>query len=416
MDEKKSFSDIKVAEFAWNAAAPMATKFLADYGATVVHTETHTHLDTLRTISPFKDSNPGENRSGFFTRYESSKLGITLNLNKPRGHEVAMRLIKWADIVVENYLPGQMKKWKLDYETVKQENPGIIYFSSSQQGQTGPFARFAGYGGLSTALSGFYYTTGLPTDDPVFPYAAYTDFLNPPISIALILAALDYRRRTGQGTYIDQSQAEVGLHFLAPALLDYDVNKHIIGRTGNRSDAACPHGVYPCLGEDRWIALSVFDDAQWASFCKAVNGVLWTGEEKFKTFDSRKKNEDDLDRNIGSWTRQRTAEELLELMQAHHVPAGIVKTNKDLFDDPQLAFRKHFIWLENEEMGRHAYEKPPFIFSEMEPNITTAPVLGEDNEYVYRAILGYNDDDIGEFLVDGVITTEADLPEYSSAL
>ncbi len=419
MDDKKEknvFADIKVADFSWNIAAPLAVKFMADYGATVIHIESHTHMDTLRVVFPYKDNIPGFNRSGFFTRVESSKMGITLNLNKPKGPELAKRIVQWADVVVENFSPGRMKRWKLDYYSVSQYKPDIVYLSTSLLGQTGPYAQFAGYGGLATAMAGFYYTIGQKTDEPTFAYAAYTDFINPPISTAVILAALDYLRRTGKGTYIDQSQAEGCVHFMAPAVMDYAVNKRVIGRDGNRLPYASPHGVFPCAGDDRWMAIAVFDDAQWKAFCDVPGNPPWTTDDRFSTLRGRKQYEDELDALIAGWTRQFRDQELFDLLQAGNVPCGIVKSNKDLFDDPQLAYRKHFQWLENEELGSHVYERPPFDLSRAEPHIFPAPMLGQHNEHVYSEVLGLTDDEIGDLLVEGVITTDADLPEFRGAL
>ncbi|MCH8088432.1 MAG: CoA transferase [Chloroflexi bacterium] len=179
---------LKVADFTWVAAGPITTKYLADHGATVVKVESHARIDVLRLAPPFPDGVAGLNRSGFFANYNSSKYSISLNLNRPEAVEVARRLVLWADVVAENFTPGTMKRWSLDYESLVGVRPDIIYLSSSMQGRTGPHSRHPGYGNNAVSLAGFTHMTGRPDRDGVMPYGAYTDFISPRFGVAAVMA------------------------------------------------------------------------------------------------------------------------------------------------------------------------------------------------------------------------------------
>jgi benzylsuccinate CoA-transferase BbsF subunit len=244
--------------------------------------------------------------------------------------------------------------------------------------------------------------------------AAYTDFISPWYLITSVVAALLYRRKTGKGMYLDQSQLEAGVTFLGPAILDYAVNGRILGRSGNRDPYAAPHGAYPCSGLDRWVTIAVFTDEEWRAFCQVIGNPEWTKDPRFATILARKENEDELDRLIGEWTKDYTAEQIMAMMQDAGVPAGLVETPEDLFNDPQLKHREHFRFLEHKVIGRHAYNAPAYRLSKTPNHIwKSGPCLGEDNEYVYKEILGFSDDEIADLLIGGVITTETDMPAGS---
>ena len=241
------FEGIKVADFTWVGVGPITVKNLADHGATVVHIESHTHLDTLRMTPPFKDGVAGVNNSAFMADYNTSKYGVSLDVNKPKGVEIARKLILWADVVAESFSPRAMAKWGLDYETIRKLKPDIIYYSASQQGHGGPHSGFIGFGMMMASLSGYAHLTGWPDRDPATPYGAYTDFISPFFGSAALVAALDHRRKTGVGQHLDLSQLECGLQLIAPVQMDYVLNDHEMIRDGNRDPRAAPHNAYPCL-------------------------------------------------------------------------------------------------------------------------------------------------------------------------
>lgn len=401
---KEAFKGIKIADFSWQVTGPIITRYFADFGATVVRVESSTNPDSTRIASPFKDDKPGLNRSAYFVLYNGGKYSITLNLNHPKGKEAARRLIDWADIVVESFTPGTMARWGLGYEEISRRRPDIIYFSTTNQGQFGPLAKHPGYGFQLVSMAGFTGITGWPDRDPSQPWMAYTDLLAPPLGLSALLAALLRRKKTGKGEYIDLSQLETALHFLAPLLLDCAVNKREAKREGNSSPYAVPHNMFPCKGQDRWCAISICTDEEWKRFCKALGNPFWTKEKRFSTLSGRKKNEAELEKLISSRTSQYSAEEVMEKMQKAGVPAGVAKNARDLWEDPQLAFRKHFTSLEHREIGKHHYNSFGFRFSENEAEIRwPAPCLGEHSEYVYKEILGYTEEEYVQLLLDGVL-------------
>lgn len=404
MGKKQALGDLKIADFSWYIAGPSISMWLAHHGAQVIRIESLTKPDELRGIEPFKDGIAGINRSGCYANYNSNKYGMALNLNHPKGVDVAKRIIKWSDIVIENFTPGTMKrKWKLGYDEIKEIKPDIIMLSSSPLGQSGPEAQQAGFGLELVSRAGFTHFVGWPDQDVVGVGYPYTDTITPPIAAIAILAAIDYRNRTGKGQYIDLSQHEVAVQHLSPAILDFTVNGREEERCGNRHPYAAPHGVYRCLGEDRWCAISVFNDQEWENLCNVIGRPDLIKDKRFSTVLSRKKNEDELDRIIESWTKDLMAEEVMNRLQEVGISAGVVQSGKDLIEDPQLEHRHHFWYLKHPEMGVCAYDGPPFKLSETPGMITMpAPCLGEHTEYVCTKILGMSDEEFIDLLTDGV--------------
>ena len=413
-ENKLPLTGIKVADFCQAAAGPVTTRMLGDFGATVVKVETHTRVDITRTSSPYYKGEPTVDGSGYFANFNSSKYSISLNLKKSGGREVALKLVDWADVVTDNFAPGAMQRLGLDYESLRKIKPDIICWSNTQMGQTGPRSSYRGFGAQSTALAGMFHISGWPDRAPAPPYGAYTDFISPYFAVTTILAALDYRRRTGKGLYLDQSQYECGLQFLLPTIMDYQVNGRVFNRSGNRLPYAAPHGVYRCRGEDRWVAVAVFSDDEWDCFCKAIGEPEWSRDEKFATLRQRKQNEDELEQWVEQWTVTRDAHEIEKLLQQAGVCASAVQSGRDLFEDEQFKHREHVQYLEHAYIGRHAYDAQAARLSKTPSRMRPAPCLGEHNEYVFKELLGMSDDDIADLLIAGVITTDAELPDFSA--
>ena len=334
---------VRVWDASWVGVGPLTAKYLADYGATVVHTETAGRLDVLRNAPPFRDGVPGLNRSQFFADFNSSKLGLGVDLKHPRGREVALALAGWADVVVESFSPGVMGQFGLGYDCLAEVSPSLIMLSTSMNGQTGPRRRFAGFGTVMAPMAGFSEITGWPDRPPGSPYGAYTDFVSPRFAATALLAALDHRRRTGQGQYIDLAQYEASVQLHAPWLLDFEVNGQLVSRDGNRSPAAAPQGIYRCADEDgreRWVAIAVEDDGQWAAFAAALGSPPWALEPRFATLRGRKAHEDDLDALVSTWTAGLRSTEVFYRLQPA-VPAAPVHDARDLQQDPQIRYRQY---------------------------------------------------------------------------
>lgn len=394
---------ITVADFGFAWAGPLTTKTLADYGAQVIRIEGRNHPEVFRTLAPFKDSVPGLNRSGTFNQDNTGKLSIALNLANPRGVAIAKRIVAQSDIVLENFASGVMEKMGLGYEELKKMKQDIVMLSSCMQGHTGPYAAHPGYGFLLTPLSGFNQIGGWPDRKPV-EFDSYTDFIAPHFNVLIILAALDYRRRTGKGQCIDMSQFETGIQFLAPLMLEYTTNRRIAQRVGNRCAEASPHGAFRCRGQDRWCVVSVTTDEEWRNLCRVMGRPDWTRNSRLSTFGSRKANEDELERLIEGWTLQHSAEEVMEKLQASGVAAGVVQTGEDLLDhDPQLKHRQFFRELDHPEVVKYRAPGPSFRLSKCPFDVKRAPLLGEHNEYVLKDLLGISEDEISELVLEGVV-------------
>ena len=401
----KPLDGVRVLDFTSTVLGPSTTRYLADHGATVVKVESMAHPETLRIATPFAKNEPHIDRSGYFAVHNAGKYCLSLNMKKPQSRGVVEKLVAWADIVVESFAPGVMDRWGLDYENVKSIKPDIIMASTCLQGQTGPHAPHRGYGQMATAIAGWFELTGWPDSLPVGPYSAYSDFVDWNFLLVSILAALDHRRRTGEGQYIDQSQLESSIWFMMPAMLDYDANKRVAQRMGNRDPIFAPHGAYRCRGEDRWCAIAVTTEEEWKSLCEVLKDKAWVKDGRFQTREGRKQHEDELDGFLEEWTATMDAFELMEMLQVSGVPAGVVYHAADLFDDPQLVHRGHFKRLDHKEMGPYHIATSCFRLSGCNNSPTApAPLFGEHTEMVLKEFLGMDDDEIAELVIEEVLS------------
>jgi benzylsuccinate CoA-transferase BbsF subunit len=402
--EKQLLAGVKVLDFGWALVGALTGKHLGDFGAQVVRVETAKRVELVRThriVSWTAEGTPDGNPS--FTHLNTSKYGITVDLKHPRAHEVIDRLIRWADVVNANFIPGTLERLGFGYDYISKIKPEIIMAEGSVYGKKGPPVNLQGVDGNGGALSGYLDLTGWPDRDPNFPNAAYGDVLLPFILAMAIVAALDYRRRTGKGTHIDGSMLEVCVHQITPALLDYQANNHLQTRSGNRIEYAAPHGVFPCLGDDCWCAIAVFTDEEWQAFCRTIGNPAWTGDEKFATLKSRKENEDELEKLVAEWTKQRQAEEVMQTLQAAGVDAGVVQNARDIMEnDIHVKERGLFKPLKHPVLGVFNHPNPPFKLSKTKAKIRTSPCLGEHTEYVCTNFLGMSDKEFVDLLQQGV--------------
>jgi len=402
--DRLPFDGIKVADFSWAWVGPTTGKYLADHGATVVRVETESPPCRGRAMGPYKDGTPGTNRSHAYGDFNTSKLGLSLNLKNPAAIDVARRLIAWADVYIESFTPGTVDDLGIGPETARSLNPSIIMASTCLMGQSGPAAAFAGFGFHAGAIAGFYEVTGWPDLPPDGPWAAYTDGVAPRFLAATIMAALDHRRRTGQGQYIDASQMEMSLHFLAPQIIDFNVSGRVASRDGNRSETMAPHNAYPCSGDDQWCAIAVETDEQWIALGHVIGDPDWARDDRFRTAEGRLSDQDQIDRHLGEWTSTKSAHDVMNTLQSAGVPAGVVQRSSDLLRDPQLDHRRFFRYMDHPEMGNVPHTGDRFLMRDYEggPRFP-APLLGQHNEMVLREILGMTDEEITEVLAAGGI-------------
>ena len=408
------FDGVRVLDFTWVGVGPITIKHLADFGADVIRIESVSRPDVLRGGAPFKDGEPGINRSQFSSNYNSSKRGLGLNLATPEARELALDLIReWQpDVIAESFTPRVMAGWGLAYDDIRHIVPDVIYFSTCQQGQTGPHSSFAGFGQLAGAMAGFYHITGWQDREPAGPYGAYSDFINPPNAAAAIVAALEFRRRTGKGQHIDLSQYECATHFLAPAIMDYFANGTVLDRRGNQDDVAAPHNVYRCADLERsytgdgeqWIAIAVSTDQQWRALCGEMGRSYLADDAKFKTRADRRRNIEEIDAQIGVWTRDKSARRLMVQLQDAGVPAGVVQSQADLWEDPQVAHRGFFQWLDHAECGPMPYDGLTYHLSKT-PGALRMPqaLVGQHNAEILSEVLGLDTEAVALLLESGVL-------------
>jgi crotonobetainyl-CoA:carnitine CoA-transferase CaiB-like acyl-CoA transferase len=393
---------VKVADFSWIGVGPITAKALADHGATVVHVETDRPADRLRLVGPFKDDIPGINRCQFFGSFNTSKLSLQLNLRHPVGNELARQLLAWCDIALDSFTAGTMAGLGLGYDVARSLNPEIIMATTCLLGQSGPAAKLAGYGYHAAAVSGFYEITGWDDRPPAGPFNAYTDTIAPRFLASTLVAALDHRRRTGQGQFIDQAQMESALHFIGPQLLDVQVSGTNARRAGNHHPSHAPHDAFPCAGVDQWCAIDVETDDQWRALREAIGAPRWALDPALDTAAGRLARTELIDCELSAFTSQHEPLALMAMLQAAGVPAGMVQRSSDHLQDPQLAHRAFFRRLEHPEMGEVPYEGHPYriVGYENGPRFP-APCLGEHTYEVLAEVLGLDDDEITRVLASG---------------
>jgi crotonobetainyl-CoA:carnitine CoA-transferase CaiB-like acyl-CoA transferase len=415
---KLPLEGIRVADFSWFGAGPIAAQTLCTFGAEVVRVESETKIDSLRVVQPFA-LNPdgsyktGYNVSGYFNNFNAAKLSIQLNLNTEKGQEIGHRIIEKSDIFLTNFTPRVVDKWNLRYEQLRAINPSIIAAYAPMQGLEGPHRDFLGFGAVLTPITGISEMSGFPHRPPIGVGTNYPDYVvNPGHTVTAILAALRYRNRTGKGQLVELPQIESVVNVLGTAVADYLATGHVQTRGGNRSQVAAPHGAFRCADDptsvnspDRWAAIACRTDGEWVALCEAFGDAALAADPRFATISQRKLNEDELETVVGYWTKGRKAEEVMELLQSRGIPCGVVQNSQDLLDrDEHMKARGYYRYLDHPETGRAAYDGPGFILTET-PGVLRAPacLLGEHTMEVCERIVGLSPDEIADLLAEGVL-------------
>ncbi|MCC6436362.1 MAG: CoA transferase [Acidimicrobiales bacterium] len=391
---------LRVVDLTWVYAGPLTTRVLAEFGATVVKVEGPNRPDAARGGGGFLNATMDLESSVQFGSFNVDKLGLALDLTTQAGRAVLVDLARWADVLIESFTPGVMAEWGLAWEQLRAVNPALIMVSTSLMGQSGPLASFAGFGNLAGAVTGFYELTGWPDRSPAGPFLAYTDYLAPRLTVPAILAALDHRRRTGEGNHVDFAQAEGAIHFLAPTVLDHTVNGFDQSRLGNADRYLAPHGAYPCAGEDRWLAVACEHDGHW----RALAGVLGRPDLAGLGPQQRLARRDELDGLVSAWTSTRPEADAEAALLAVGVPAHRVQNSAELLADPQLAAQGHFRTVPHPVHSTMVVEGPRIALSRTPANPRRAgPTLGEHTDLVLRSLLGYDEDRIAQLAIDGAL-------------
>ncbi|MEA2953175.1 MAG: hypothetical protein QOJ96_2695 [Alphaproteobacteria bacterium] len=399
----QALDGLNVVEFGGYAAGPHIGKVLGNFGAKVVHVESSDRPDGFRLqYPPFAGNKPGLNRGGCFSFFNDSKYGVTIDVKKPEGLDLARRLINWSDLVVENMRPGVMERLGLGYAKLSEVNPRLVMLSTCNMGQTGPRADTPGFGSQLSALAGFCGMTGHPDGPPQLLYGPYIDYIASTLGASAVLAALVNSKKTGKGSWIDLSQYESGLLFMGGALQEYFATGHVPDRRGNDDDEAAPHGAFPCQG-DEWVALSCWSDADFAELAGVLGNPKLATQAAFATVDARRTHKEPLEELISSWTRERTAEAAAASLQEAGIAAYPVVTMAGLFSDPQLTARRQWRVRRHPEMGDQAYSFPGFDLQEAPGDIVgPAPCLGADNDFVFRDLVGLTEAEYESYQERGV--------------
>ena len=400
---------VRVLDFTWIIAGPLCTKVLAAHGAEVIKIEPGgARSDAARRDTTLaRPGAEGVNASVSFANLNANKLSVTLDMKRPESQEIARSLVAVSDVVIDNFTPDVLPAWGLDYDQLRAVNPQIIAVSMPGMGSTGPHRGFRGLGTFFQARSGLDELAGYPHREAMDIGFAYPDTsCNPFHTAVAVLAALHHRNRTGEGQRIEVSQFESTVAFIETALLDWTANGRRQPRPGARSPHGAPHGTYRCAGDDQWCTITVSTQEEWSAFRLAIGSPDWTSDARFATLDARKTHEDQLDALVTEWTSQRSPLDAMQALQRHGVAAGAVQSIEDLVDrDPQLAFRDFYPRLVHAEIGELPHEGIPFQLSETPGRLTRpAPLLGEHTDYVLQDLLGIPEQQVNQYILDGVIT------------
>ena len=380
-----AWSGTNIVEFGSGAAGPIATRYFVEHGATVVRVESHTRPDFLRVYALGPDNPHGLEGSVMFDGLNVGKLSIALNLKHPDGRATALRLIGWADALIENFAPKAMRGFGLDDDVLLAARPDLVIVHSCLNGQTGPHRDYPGFGGQGAALSGWNYVTGWPDREPVGPFGTITDSLAPRFAAAALAAGLLHQRATGLGSILDVSQVECGIYALTPWLLRFRHEGVTGERMGNDDPAEILHGVFPCAGTDRWVAIACWTDETWELLASTAGASP---------------------NAIAEWSARRSREDVAETLQALGIEAVPVQDFDDLLADPQLAHRGHFVTLDHPVMGSGPYERNGIRLSDAAAGYSRpGPMLGEHSRLVLAELIGLTPAQISELEASGALET-----------
>jgi crotonobetainyl-CoA:carnitine CoA-transferase CaiB-like acyl-CoA transferase len=416
---------VRILDFGWFLASAGGTRFLAAMGAECLKVEWAAHPDTrIGAMAPVGGRQarrlataplPGvidSDMGGQFNNKNAGKRGISLNVRHPRGLEIAKQLVALSDVVTEGFSPGVLDRWGLGFDTLRAIRPDIIYAQQSGMGAEGTYGRFRAIGPIAASLAGLSEMSGLP--EPAMPAGwgySYLDWVGAYSFATAVLAALNYRQRTGQGQRIDASQTEAGLFNGGTAVLDFSANGRAWRRYGNRSPfkPAAPHGVYRCEGEDRWVAIACFTEEDWRRFVGVTGRLEWATDPRFTTLAARLTHQDTLDQVVTDWTQGLDRYEVMGRLQAAGIAAGVCQTAEDRVEfDPQLAALAWLTEVTGTKIGTWPVAELSVKMTRTPSHIggtvdRGAPIYGEDNEYVYGDLLGLSTREIAQLKDEGVI-------------
>lgn len=403
---ENALAGIVVCDFSWVGAGPISTNVLGQCGAEIIKIESKKRPDILRMGGPFKDGiADGMERSGYFSNRNPNKKGIALNMGQPKARDVAVRLIRKSDIIINNFRVGQMEKWNLGWEDVSKINPGIIYVTMSLQGTDGPHKSYMGYGVNLNALCGLTERSAFPGEAPFGTGTNYTDHVMVPTHTLFgIMAALLQREKTGLGQTIAVTQLGAAICMKPTDVMAYAANGDILEPLGFGDADMAPHGVYTTLGYRKWIAIAVANEEEWGALKRVMGYPSWAKDKKFSSLSQRKKNENELNAHMEKWTKWQYAEDIHSLLIDSGIRAGIVNDARGAIEDKHLRARKFWAYLDHPVVGITLYNRAPIVFSKTPIQMkTSAPLLGQHTKEVLSNFLEYTEVEINQLVAEEVL-------------
>jgi benzylsuccinate CoA-transferase BbsF subunit len=396
-------ANLRVLDLSWVMVGPMSGRYLADLGAEVIKVESSSRLDPLRTLGPFIDGVSHPERTLSYHFINAGKRSLALNLGSDAGRRIVLRLVREMDVVIESFTAGTLDRMGLGWDQLHAENPRLIMAASCLFGQTGPERAASGVGTLGAAYSGASHLVGWPDRSPNGPFNAWTDSVTPRFLVTAVLAALRRRNRTGAGCYIDVSQAEAGLQFLLPAYFQYAANGQIPARCGHDPDPLrAPSGVFPCAGDDAWVAIDASADVHWQALRQLLSPAL--DSSVFNNLVGRLRQRAQLHEALAQCTRGQNAEQLELDLQAQGIPAHVVCDHAALAGDADLIADGYYGQISDAQIGTVRMRNAQCaILPAAQLAALAAPRIGDSSDDILCDIGGYSADEISRFRQDGVL-------------
>ncbi len=392
----------RVIDFGWAAAAPRATCLLADMGAEVIKVETRKRPDPVRFGPDNLERDP--EMDPLFHSINRNKLGILLNLGTSEGIDLIKQLVAISDVVVENFSPGVMKRFSLDYEELKKIKSDIIMISFPGVGREGPLGDVVTYGPSLAGLAGLDSLIGYEDESVLGMQQAYADINAALFGAFAIQIGLYHRKKYAEGQHIEVAQIEALLSTMPEPIIAASLNKTILGTMGNVHPLMPVHNNYACRGDDKWVSIAILTETEWQGFCRAVGEPDWTQSEDFADNAKRALNRKALDAKIGQWTADKTPQEVMQILQKAGVAAAPCADTEDRYFDPHFQEREIIVNVEHPVTGLDFVPKVVCNLSETPGQIRRpAPLLGEHNDYVYGDLLGLSEDEIEELVAKKII-------------
>ena len=425
--DKLPLQGIRILDMTVVWAGPYAATLLADLGAEVIRIESIQTLapttrgimarppeTVIQNLPPFAGGYPDRqggdrpwNRSPQFNSHGRNKLSMTVDLRTTRGKEIFNRLVSVSDIFIDNNVAETMEKLGISYAGMKSIKEDIIAIRMPAYGDSGDYKRYRAFGVHMANALGHGLVRGYPDMDPSTNSGEFVvDAAAGAQAAAAAMMALIYRNKSGKGQLIELPSARATFAYLSKSFLEHTITGRIPESLGNR-DSTAIQGCYPCIGDDRWIAITITNDHEWNQFVTAIGNPTWAMQPEFKNHLSRRQHHDMLDEHISSWTQSQDNQEAMHLLQSAGVISGPIMDVRDALNDPHLKDRNFYVEASTPDTGTYRSPTTPFKMSETPLTIRRGPVmLGQDNDYVYREVLGVSDAEFNELVQEGHIGTE----------